>query len=283
MSYNYGPNYLSMIQALQSGGLEGASALKQARVSRGLAGRGIDTQKVSDSEVESAQKKLLKRFSDVREENDSTKAKYTSLIEGLGEKDIDVDPVTSEIDTEPKLSLTERLYGKKGVQAGEPASQSYFNLEILDRPFKGNSRKAGDISLDQQEKIMEMIINTGRQQGMSNREIALTLATVRFESGFNPDAAAKSSSATGLGQFINDTGEKYGLTDENRWDVAMQVQAVVDHTLDNIEMANKKGYGEEYIYALHHDGPALDSGGLDLSKKEVMPYVDAYEQMLENY
>lgn len=283
MSYNYGPNYLSMIQALQSGGLEGASALKQARTSRGLAGRGVDTQKVSDSEVESAQKRLLKRFSDVREENESAKSELASLIAGLEESDVSVDPVTQEVDVEPKLSLTERLYGKKGVQEGEPASQSYFNSEILDRPFKGNSRKAGDISLDQQEKIMEMIINTGRQQGMSNREIALTLATVRFESGFNPDAAAKSSSATGLGQFINDTGEKYGLTDENRWDVAMQVQAVVDHTQDNIEMANKKGYGEEYIYALHHDGPALDSGGLDLSKKEVMPYVDAYEQMLENY
>ena len=283
MSYNYAPNYMSMIQALQSGGVQGASALKQARASRGLAGRQIDTQKVSDEEVESVQEKLLKRFSDIREDNESSKSKLASFISDLEESGGEVDPITGEVDVEPKLSLTERLYGKKGVQAGEPAAQSYFDSEILDRPFKGNSRKAGDISLDQQEKIMEMIINTGRQQGMSNREIALTLATVRFESGFNPDAAAKSSSATGLGQFINDTGEKYGLTDENRWDVAMQVQAVVDHTLDNIEMANKKGYGEEYVYALHHDGPALDSGGLDLSKKEVMPYVDAYEQMLENY
>lgn len=283
MSYNYAPNYMSIIQALQSGGVQGASELKQARASRGLAGRQVDTQKVSDEDIESVQEKLLKRFSDVQEDNKSYKEQLTSLMADIQESGGDVDPVTGEVDTEPKLSLTERLYGKKGVQAGEPASQSYFNLEILDRPFKGNSRKAGDISLDQQEKIMEMIINTGRQQGMSNREIALTLATVRFESGFNPDAAAKSSSATGLGQFIEDTGEKYGLTDENRWDVAMQVQAVVDHTLDNIEMANKKGYGEEYVYALHHDGPALDSGGLDLSKKEVMPYVDAYEQMLENY
>ena len=283
MSYNYAPNYMSMIQALQSGGVQGASALKQARASRGLAGRQIDTQKISDEEVESAQEKLLKRFSDIREDNESSKSKLASFISDLEESGGEVDPITGEVDVEPELSLTERLYGKKGVQAGEPASQSYFNSEILDRPFKGNSRKAGDISLDQQEKIMEMIINTGRQQGMSNREIALTLATVRFESGFNPDAAAKSSSATGLGQFIEDTGQKYGLTDENRWDVAMQVQAVVDHTQDNIEMANKKGYGEEYIYALHHDGPALDSGGLDLSKKEVMPYVDAYEQMLENY
>jgi len=87
-----------MIQALQSGGLEGASALKQARVSRGLAGRGIDTQKVSDSEVESAQKKLLKRFSDVREENQSAKSELASLISQLEESDVSVDPVTQEVE-----------------------------------------------------------------------------------------------------------------------------------------------------------------------------------------
>lgn len=98
MSYNYGPNYISMIQALQSGGLEGASALKQARTSRGLAGRGIDTQKVSDSEVESAQKRLLKRFSDVREENESAKSELASLIAGLEESDVSVDPVTQEVE-----------------------------------------------------------------------------------------------------------------------------------------------------------------------------------------
>ena len=98
MSYNYGPNYLSMIQALQSGGLEGASALKQARVSRGLAGRGIDTQKVSDSEIESAQKKLLKRFSDVREENESAKSELASLVSQLEESNVSVDPVTQEVE-----------------------------------------------------------------------------------------------------------------------------------------------------------------------------------------
>jgi hypothetical protein len=115
MSYNYGPNYISRIQALQSGGLEGASALKKARVSRGLAGRGIDTQKVSDSEVESAQKKLLKRFSDVREENQSAKSELASLIQGLEEKDINVDPVTSKI---------------------EPPAEDVSNLKVSEKPMQ---------------------------------------------------------------------------------------------------------------------------------------------------
>lgn len=98
MSYNYAPNYMSMIQALQSGGVQGASALKQARASRGLAGRQIDTQKVSDDEVESAQEKLLKRFSDIREDNESSKSQLASLMSELEESDISVDPVTQEIE-----------------------------------------------------------------------------------------------------------------------------------------------------------------------------------------
>lgn len=115
MSYNYGPNYLSMIQALQSGGLEGASALKQARTSRGLAGRGIDTQKVSDSEVESAQKRLLKRFSDVREENESAKSELASLIAGLEESDVSVDPVTQEVEP-PTEDVSNLKVSKKPMQ-----------------------------------------------------------------------------------------------------------------------------------------------------------------------
>jgi GH24 family phage-related lysozyme (muramidase) len=87
-----------MIQALQSGGVQGASALKQARASRGLAGRQIDTQKVSDDEVESAQEKLLKRFSDIREDNESSKSQLASLMSELEESDISVDPVTQEIE-----------------------------------------------------------------------------------------------------------------------------------------------------------------------------------------
>jgi len=279
MSFNYQPNYMQLIKALQSGGIEGASQAKQARAARGLGGKlPLNIKQVN---TESLSEQMLSYFSDIDEQNKKAREENKAKAEAAESLGGEVDPVTGE--TTKKLSLTEKLYGKQGVQEGQPAPQSYFNFEIVDRPFKGNSRKAGDISKEQQEEIMKMIISTGRQEGMSNREIALTLATVRFESGFNPDAAAKTSSASGLGQFINETGSKYGLTDENRWDVSMQVQAVVDHTADNIEMARKKGYSEDYVYALHHDGPGLDSGGLKKSRQQVMPYVNLYEKMLENY
>jgi putative chitinase len=128
-----------------------------------------------------------------------------------------------------------------------------------------------------------MIVETGSSLDMDDYEIAYALATARFESGFNPDAAAKTTSAKGVGQFVNKTGEAYGLTDDNQWDASAQVQALLEHTRDNFEMARKKGYSNEYVYALHHDGPSLDRGGLSLSKKNVMPFVPKYLAMIRKY
>jgi len=181
------------------------------------------------------------------------------------------------------FKLTEELYGKKGVQEGKPAKQSYFDTEIIEGGLRGNSRKAGDASLDVQETVVNKIIEVGGKMGMTDYEIAYTLAIARYESGFNPDAAAKTSSASGVGQFIDDTGSKYGITNENRWNVDVQVQALVDHTLDNFELAKKKGYGNEYVYALHHDGISLAKNGLSKGKEHVMPFVPKYLKAIEQF
>lgn len=181
------------------------------------------------------------------------------------------------------LKLTEDLYGKKGVQEGKPVEQSYFDTALIEGGLRGNSRKAGDVSPEIQQTVVNKIIEVGSQQGMTDYEIAYALSIARYESGFNPDAAAKTSSASGIGQFIDETGAKYGITNENRWDLDIQVQALVDHTIDNFETARKKGYGNEYVYALHHDGPGLGSGGLAIGKKNVMPYVPRYLKAIKNY
>ncbi len=180
------------------------------------------------------------------------------------------------------VQLTEDLYGKKGVQVGKVASNSYFNEPIVEGDLRGNSRAAGDISPELQQAIITKTIDVGSKLGMTDYEIAYTLATVRYESGFNPDASAKTTSAKGLGQFIDETGKAYGLTKDNLWDVDMQVQAVLEHTADNFRMAAKKGYSDDYVYALHHDGPSLSSGGLGLAKKHVMPYVPKYLKLVES-
>ena len=116
---------------------------------------------------------------------------------------------------------------------------------------------------------------------MNNADIALTLAIARVESGFNPDAAAGTTSAHGLGQFVDQTGEGYGLTDENRWDVNEQARALVAHTQDNIERAEKNGRGREYVYAYHHDGPSLKYGGLAIGRANVTPRVASFLKLVE--
>ena len=59
--------------------------------------------------------------------------------------------------------------------------------------------------------------------------------------------------------------------------------SLIDHTIDNFEIARKKGYGNEYVYALHHDGPGLGSGGLAIGKKNVMPYVPKFLKDIKKY
>ena len=176
-------------------------------------------------------------------------------------------------------SLPASLLGSKGSLKGDVASQSYFN-----KPLSGNfasfSRAAGDTTKEEKQKVINLIVGTGRQAGMSEREIAYTLATASVESGFNPEAAAHESSASGIGQFVNLTGKSDNINKDTRWNLEAQVQALVDHTVDNIAMAKQKGLGEEYIYALHHDGPKLNRDGLSISREKVMPLVDKYLKYL---
>ena len=186
-------------------------------------------------------------------------------------------------DSYDPIKLSEDLYGKKGVQAGSVASHSYFNEPIVEGGLRGNSRAAGDVSPETQNAVVTKILDVGSKLGMTDYEIAYTLATVRHESGFNPDASAKTSSARGLGQFINKTGVSYGLNADNQWDVDSQVQAVLEHTQDNFRMAAQKGYSNDYVYALHHDGPTLSSGGLGKSKKHIMPFVPKYLKLIESF
>ena len=176
-------------------------------------------------------------------------------------------------------SLPSSLLGFKSDKKGEVVSQSYFNTPLSGK-YQSFSRAAGDTTKEEKQKVINLIIDTGRQAGMSEREVAYTLATASVESGFNPEAAAHGSSASGIGQFVNLTGKSYNINEDTRWDLEAQVQALVDHTVDNIAMAKQKGLGEEYIYALHHDGPKLDRDGLSISRKKVMPLVPKYLKYL---
>lgn len=219
---------------------------------------------------------------------DKEESTESILSQPVPEPDPVEDPVVKEEVTPAEETQTvefvlpKELYGKKGVQLGEPISRSYFNKPIPEGELRGKSRKSGDIDIESQQEIISKIVEYGRRMDLSNREIAIALATVRYESGFNPDAAAKSSSAVGLGQFVNQTWKDVtGGTDRNSIDD--QIQALFDLQIENTGIAERKGYGEEYIYAMHHDGPSLQLDGLSKSKKHVMPFVPKYEKMIKEF
>ena len=63
----------------------------------------------------------------------------------------------------------------------------------------------------------------------------------------------------------------------------MQAQALIEHTQYNFDLAKKRGKGLEYVYKYHHDGPSKDLGGLALAKKNVIPYLDGFRKIVENF
>ncbi|WP_282243096.1 peptidoglycan-binding protein [Stenotrophomonas sp. PS02300] len=148
------------------------------------------------------------------------------------------------------------------------------------RPLHGQSRRWGDASPEVQSRVIDSLIESSRDAGLTLRETAYVLAIARVESGFNPDAAAGTTSASGLGQFIDRTGKHYGLNNANRFDVDAQSDALVAHFVDNRNLARDRGQGEDYIYKYHHDGPTKDYGGLGLAQRKVAPHLDEYEQFV---
>jgi putative chitinase len=141
----------------------------------------------------------------------------------------------------------------------------------------GNSRVWGDASPEVQSRVIDTLIEFSRNAGLTPRETAHVLAIARIESGFNPDAAAGTTSASGLGQFIDQTGRHYNLNNQNRFSPDAQADALVAHFIDNRNLAIARGQDEAYIYKYHHDGPTRDYGGLALSNREVAPYLNEYE------
>ena len=98
--------------------------------------------------------------------------------------------------------------------------ESAYFLPIDTRPGRlaGNSRIWGDASQEVQRKVIDALVEAAKKDSFNVRRIALLLAMVKIESGFNPDAAAGTTSASGLGQFITGTGKGYGLNAQNRFD-----------------------------------------------------------------
>jgi len=162
------------------------------------------------------------------------------------------------------------------------ASYSHYREPVDTRPGRlaGRSRIWGDADLPVQKQAIDRLLAAGRAPRLNARRYALLLATAKIESGFNPDAAAGTTSASGLGQFIDKTGALYGLDDSNRFDLDEGVRALLAHFLDNAQLALERGKPDVWCYKYHHDGPVGDYGGEVLATGKFADLASLYQKAL---
>lgn len=172
--------------------------------------------------------------------------------------------------------LYSALYAKKG--------KAYFDSQIVDdsllktypkidatREIKGNSRISGDIDMPSQHKIIDMLITIGARYKLTYKEISYVLLCAHVESGYNPDAAAGTTTAAGIGQATKDfvdytfrnSSKRLGfvldISGQRIFDAELGCYALVFSFLRARDLIsdhynhNDINYWQ-WLYYLHHDG-----------------------------
>lgn len=168
------------------------------------------------------------------------------------------------------------LRPKKGYAYTDEQIVDYSLIGIpipANKKNKGNSRIYGDIEEANFKNIVDIIISLCSRHNLDYKETAYTLLICLAESGFNPDAAAGTTSAAGLAQYTKDTANAFkkrakdiigvdiDMRGNNVFDATIGSYGVLVAFLFNKELAINWGFkpsDEKYwqlIYMLHHDGP----------------------------
>lgn len=146
----------------------------------------------------------------------------------------------------------------------------HFNESIdQNKEIRGNSRRGGDAPPEVQQKIIDIIIEEARKLKFDNRDIAYYIAIAKRESGFNPDAASASSTASGIAQVIDKTGTTLGINDANRFDARSSIKAGLNYFVLLKNSLTRKygkttGEYEALIYYCYHYGE------FSVNRKEVV-------------
>jgi putative chitinase len=180
----------------------------------------------------------------------------------------------------PEIFNSNIFVSKPGAEPARVVAHSHYFDPL--QGAGGNSRRWGDASRGVQSRVVAEILTQGAK--LPRSDLAFALAVAKVESGFNPDAAAGTSSASGIGQFIDKTGKAFGLDDSNRFEIKANIKAFLTHLKENLSLARASRSEEHSVYqlayALHHDGPSLSYGGAEIAKKRVLPELEKMEKFL---
>lgn len=126
-----------------------------------------------------------------------------------------------------------------------------------------------------QREAVRAILAQARLAGLDIEDQAILLAIADIESGFNPLAQAQTTTACGLFQFVQRTGESFSLSVSECMDPWKNARAEVEHYISNYDHRVKSQVQDlvgaekvlrtfELSYYLHHDGPNSENPSNDL-------------------
>jgi hypothetical protein len=153
--------------------------------------------------------------------------------------------------------------------------------------IKKGAGGVGDLTNEEADKVIEYCIKKWQEFGMTKIDIATGIALINVESGFNYKAKCPSSTAKGLGQFLNpiwneavDNANKLNKwkidKDKMRMDFETQViilgkriqDTLAPRTLKFQTYSSFSGFKyPEILYSIHHDWNEKDSSNLLKGKK----------------
>jgi murein DD-endopeptidase MepM/ murein hydrolase activator NlpD len=204
-----------------------------------------------------------------------------------------------------------RCTKRANASGQEPAQDSHWlRTPKIEKPVSalcGFSRMHGDASPEIQDRIIDLLLEVGARYKLPYRDIAHLLLICKVESGFNPDAAALSNSAAGLGQYtdamIKATSNAslskarlsfaLDLRAESVFDAERGTYALLLSYMRSKELAIAN-FGKEYenkLYLFHREGWSFNPTSEHLARSrlrelvqiidsQILPFVSQLEKLL---
>ncbi len=186
------------------------------------------------------------------------KEQYLSILQNIA------GPQTAPSRKTPKIQISKNSHFNEPINVG-------FNPNKPTN-ISGRSRFWSDADTHIKMAVIHGILE--ESSGLPIEDKAILLAIAQHESGFNPDAASMSTSASGIFQIIDETGGALGILKGKHFDVNENIKAGVILYKENLGLLPRNLQGTNkaaYMYKLHHDGPTKDFGGLKIGHSKVVP------------